>query len=115
MSEVRPVFIYYAHPMWLYGKPQEEELLEIGEDPSDLGGCFIINGLDRIIAPEHFITAVLAGFAGYGTIGLGGCINSWKKKTEKNNKKIYYYSQYTAKYYAQLYSPNFRSCLHRYK
>jgi DNA-directed RNA polymerase subunit RPC12/RpoP len=52
-----------------------EELLEIREDPSDLGGYFIINGLDRIIAPEHFITAVLAGF--------GRLWNYWVRRMHK--------------------------------
>jgi hypothetical protein len=32
MSEGRPVFVYYAHPVWLYGTPQEEEAIEFIRD-----------------------------------------------------------------------------------
>jgi hypothetical protein len=56
-----------------------EELLKIGEDPSDLGGYFIINGLDRIVAPEHFITAVLTGFYRLW--------NYWARRTRKSLEK----------------------------
>jgi DNA-directed RNA polymerase subunit RPC12/RpoP len=60
-------------------KMSRRELLEIGEDPSDLGGYFIINGLDRIVAPEHFITAVLTGFYRLW--------NYWARRTRKSLEK----------------------------
>jgi hypothetical protein len=32
ISEGRPVFVYYAHPVWLYNTPQEEEAIEFIRD-----------------------------------------------------------------------------------
>ena len=32
MSEKRPVFVYYAHPIWLYDTPQEEEVIKFIRD-----------------------------------------------------------------------------------
>jgi hypothetical protein len=44
MSEGRPVFVYYAHPMWLYNKPQEEEAIRlIREHFDERGNVVVIN------------------------------------------------------------------------
>jgi hypothetical protein len=44
MSERRPVFVYYAHPVWLYNTPQEEEAIRVIEEHFDgKEGVVVIN------------------------------------------------------------------------
>ena len=42
MSEKRPVFVYYAHPMWLYDTPQEEETIRLIKERFDEGGNVVV-------------------------------------------------------------------------
>jgi len=39
---------------WLYGK-SEEELIEMGEDPADFGGYFIINGSEKVLMTQEVL------------------------------------------------------------
>ncbi len=39
---------------WLYGK-SEEELVEMGEDPADFGGYFIINGSEKALMTQEVL------------------------------------------------------------
>jgi len=39
---------------WLYGK-SEEELIEMGEDPADFGGYFIINGSEKALMTQEVL------------------------------------------------------------
>jgi DNA-directed RNA polymerase subunit B len=41
---------------WLYGKT-EEELIEMGEDPLDFGGYFIINGSEKVLMTQEVLAS----------------------------------------------------------
>ena len=45
-----------SNKCWLYGK-SEEELIEMGEDPKDFGGYFIINGSEKALMTQEVLAS----------------------------------------------------------
>ncbi len=81
---------------WLYGK-SEEELIEMGEDPCDFGGYFIINGSEKALMSQEVLCSDrvmvseknAAGDVVVEVISTSGAFKGRVRITRKANGMLY--------------------------